>query len=134
MSKYESTLDEEGRLFPAPKHHRVNMDGYLRSYLYSPALYLLSVARARLMVEAHCGPEEQQEVKLKKSYAGPREATGKEVTCNTRDGQTNTQKVKNDIWVTLTAIGKYKHMVTDDFFTNMVSVWCKDYLKTPNYL
>ncbi|XP_078139750.1 protein TASOR-like [Centroberyx gerrardi] len=61
MGEYDSKLDERGKLFPAPKHHRLNMDGYLRSYLYSPALYLLSVARAKQMVEAHCGPEEPQD-------------------------------------------------------------------------
>lgn len=106
MGEYESKLDERGKLFPAPKHHRVNMDGYLRSYLYSPVLYLLSVARARQMVEAHCGPEEPQEVRLRKTCGGQREATGKEATSNTRDRQTNTQKVKMDICATMTTIGK----------------------------
>ncbi|XP_029908234.1 protein TASOR isoform X2 [Myripristis murdjan] len=61
MGEYDSKLDERGKLFPAPKHHRVNMDSYLSSYLYSPHLYLLSVARVRQMVEAHCDPEELQE-------------------------------------------------------------------------
>lgn len=97
MGEYESKLEEGGKLFPAPKHHRVNMDGYLRSYLYNPALYLLSVARAKQMVEAHCGPEDTQEVRLRKSCGGQKEATS-----NTRDGQTNTQKVKTDIWATMT--------------------------------
>lgn len=101
MGEYDSKLDEQGKLFPAPKHHRVNMDEYLRSYLYNPALYLLSVARARQMVEAHCGPEEPQEARLRKSCGGQREATGKEVT-----SKTNTQKVKTDIWATMTTIGK----------------------------
>ncbi|KAM9361353.1 protein TASOR [Symphorus nematophorus] len=94
MGKYDSKLDERAKPFPAPNHHRVNMDGYLRSYLYNPALYLLSVARAKLMVEAHCSPEEQQEVRLRKSGGGQREATGKEETSSTRDGQTNTQKMQ----------------------------------------
>ncbi|XP_070849967.1 protein TASOR-like [Chaetodon trifascialis] len=102
MGKYDSTHDEQGKQFPAPKHHRANMEGYLRSYLYSPTLYLLSVARATLMVEAHCGPEEQQEVKLEKSYAGQREATGKDATSNTRDRQTNTQKMQQLIDLVLT--------------------------------
>lgn len=96
MGEYDSKLDERGKLFPAPKHHRVNMDGYLRSYLYNPALYLLSVARARQMVEVHCGPEESQEAKVRKSFGGQKESTGKEVTGNTRDGQSNTQKVKTN--------------------------------------
>lgn len=48
------------------------------------------------MVEAHCGPEEPQEVRPRKSCGGQREAMGKEATSNTRDRQTNTQKVKTD--------------------------------------
>ncbi|XP_031157236.2 protein TASOR isoform X2 [Sander lucioperca] len=102
MSEYDSKLDERGKLFPAPKHHRVNMDGYLRSYLYSPVLYLLSVARARQMLEAHCGPEEPQEGRLRKSRPGQREAAGKEGTSNARDGQTNTQKMQQLIDLVLT--------------------------------
>ncbi|XP_044066398.1 protein TASOR isoform X2 [Siniperca chuatsi] len=102
MGEYESKLDEQGKLFPAPNHHRVNMDGYLRSYMYSPALYLLSVARARQMVEAHCGPEEPEEVRLAKSCGDQREATGKGATGNTRDGQTNTQKMQQLINLVLT--------------------------------
>ncbi|XP_073324924.1 protein TASOR [Pagrus major] len=94
MGNYESNLDEEGKPFPPPKHHRVNMEGYLNSYLYNPALYLLSVARASVMVEAFCGPEEPQEVRLRQSCGVQREATGKEVTSNSRDGQTNTQKIQ----------------------------------------
>ncbi|XP_055365092.1 protein TASOR [Betta splendens] len=62
MGEYDSKLDERGTVFPAPRHHRVNLDGYLRSYLYSPTFYLLSVACARTMMEAHCGSEEQQEI------------------------------------------------------------------------
>ncbi len=95
MGKYESTLDEQGKLFPAPSHHRVNMDGYLRSYLYSPTFYQLSVARAKLMMEAHCGPGEPQEARLRKNCGGRRDVTGKEATRNTGDRRSNTQKVKN---------------------------------------
>ncbi|XP_038553930.1 uncharacterized protein tasora isoform X3 [Micropterus salmoides] len=102
MGEYESKLDEPGKQFPAPKHHRVNMDGYLRSYLYSPALYLLSVARATQMVEAHCGPEEPQEVRLRKRCGGQRDVTGKEATSNTNDGPTNTQKMQQLIDLVLT--------------------------------
>ena len=97
MGNYESNLDEEGKLFPPPKHHRVNMDSYLNSYLYNPALYLLSVARVSTMVEAYCGPEEPLEVKIGRSCGGWREVTEKEATSNRRDGQTNTQKVKTEI-------------------------------------
>lgn len=103
MGDFESKLNERG-------NHKVNMDGYLRSYLYSPTFYLLSVVRAKQMVEAHCGPEEPQEVRLRNSYGGQREARGREATSNTRDGQTNTQKVKrhlgdlDNLWKTLTII------------------------------
>ncbi|KAM7006484.1 protein TASOR, partial [Tautogolabrus adspersus] len=87
MGEYEALLDEGGAA--APKHHRVNMDGYLRSYLYSPALYLLSVARARQIVEAHCGPEEPQEVRMRKSSGGQREAAGGDTTSNSEEEKKN---------------------------------------------
>ncbi|XP_070696328.1 protein TASOR [Pempheris klunzingeri] len=102
MGEYESKLDEEGKLFPPPKHHRVNLDGYLHSYLYSPALYLLSVARARQMLMAHCGPEEPQEDRLRKTCGGQREPTGKNATSNTTDGQTNGQKMQQLVDLILT--------------------------------
>ncbi|KAM7401639.1 hypothetical protein PAMP_016936 [Pampus punctatissimus] len=102
MGEYDSKLDEHGKLFPAPKHHRLNMDSYLRSYLYSPSLYLLSVARARQLVEAHCGPEESQEARRpRKSYGGQREAV-KESTSVTGDRQTNPQKMQQLIDLVLT--------------------------------
>lgn len=85
MGDFESKPNERGNVF----HHKLHMDAYLRSYFYSPALYLLSAASARQLVEKHCGPEEPQEVRLRSSYGGQREATR-----NTIDGQTNTQKVK----------------------------------------
>ncbi|XP_029286862.1 protein TASOR isoform X3 [Cottoperca gobio] len=102
MGEYDAKLDEEGNLLPAPKHHRVNMDGYLRSYLYSPAFYLLPVGRARQMVEAHCGPEEPQAVEFRNSSGGQSEATGKEASSNARDGQSNTQKMQQLIDLVLT--------------------------------
>ena len=59
VTEYDSKLDERGKLFPAPKHHRLNMEGYLRSYVYSPAMYLLAVAKAQDMVEAFgCLPDD----------------------------------------------------------------------------
>lgn len=82
MGDYDPKLNERGKF-----SHRVNMDGYLRSYLYSPVHYLLSVARAKQMVEAHCGPEEPQDGRLRNSYGDQREATR-----NAKDK--NTQKVK----------------------------------------
>lgn len=89
MGDFESKPNERGNVF----HHRLHMDAYLRSYFYSPALYLLSAASARQLVEKHCGPEERQEVRLRSSYGGHREA-GRETTSNTIGGQTNTQKVE----------------------------------------
>lgn len=59
MGEYESVLNERAGTF----HRRVNMDGYLRSYFYKPAFYLLSVARATQMVEAHCHHEEPPKVR-----------------------------------------------------------------------
>ena len=93
MGEYESTQDEQEKTFPLPKHHRVNMESYLRSYLYGPALYLLSVARARQMVEAHCVPEDPREARPRRSSGGQREASS-----NAGDGQANTQRVNTDIW------------------------------------
>lgn len=60
MGEYESALNEQGSTF----HRRVNMDSYLHSYIYSPAFYLLSVARATQILEAHCHPEEPPKVRL----------------------------------------------------------------------
>ncbi|KAI9526621.1 hypothetical protein NQZ68_038001 [Dissostichus eleginoides] len=111
MGEYDSKLDECRKLFSAPKQHRVNMEGYLRSYLYTPALHLLSVARAKQMVEAHCGPEEPQEAKLRRSLGGHREAIGKEATSNSREGQTNTQKMQQLVDLVLTCKRKAETVV-----------------------
>nr|XP_015814187.2 uncharacterized protein tasora [Nothobranchius furzeri] len=61
MTEYDAKVDEEGKLHPPPKHHRVNMDSYMKSYLSNPALYLLPVARAEQVVNSVCGPEQRQE-------------------------------------------------------------------------
>ncbi|XP_037346508.2 protein TASOR isoform X2 [Pungitius pungitius] len=98
MGEYDSALDECRQLFPTPKHHQVNMDGYLRSYLYSPALYQLSVARAKQMVEAHCGPEETPEATLRKASGGRAE----ERTCNARNKQTKHEKMQQLVNLVLT--------------------------------
>ncbi|XP_042365956.1 protein TASOR-like isoform X2 [Plectropomus leopardus] len=92
MGEYESKLDEQGKLFPPPKHHRLNMDSYLHSYLLNHSFYMLSVARAKQMVEAHCGPEEPREARLRK----------RESTSNARDAQTNNQKMQQLIDLVLT--------------------------------
>ncbi|XP_033482081.1 protein TASOR isoform X2 [Epinephelus lanceolatus] len=102
MGEYESKLDEEGKPFPAPKHHRLNMDSYLHSYLYSPALYLLSMARAKQMVDEHSGPEDPRQARLRKNCGDQREATGKEATSKAGDGQTNNQKMQQLIDLVLT--------------------------------
>ncbi|XP_029357855.1 protein TASOR-like isoform X2 [Echeneis naucrates] len=93
MGEYDSKQDEQ-KTFPAPTHHRLNREGYLRSYLYKPAVYLLSVARARQLMEVYSVPEEPQ-VKPRKSCGGKRASTGSTLTGNTRDDQTNTQKAKD---------------------------------------
>ncbi|XP_031589390.1 protein TASOR isoform X3 [Oreochromis aureus] len=98
MGEYDSQMDDKEKSFAAPIHHRVNLEGYLRSYLYSPAFYLLSAARARLLLEAHCGIEQPQQG----ARARKREATEKEATGNTRHGQTNTQKMQQLIDLVLT--------------------------------
>lgn len=89
MGEYDSQMDNEEKPLPAPTHHRVNLEGYLRSYLYCPAFYLLSAARARLLMEAHGGIEQAQEPRARK-----RQATEKEAAGSTRQGQT--QKVSVD--------------------------------------
>ena len=60
MEEYVSILNEQGSTFP----RRVNIDGYLRSYFHKPAFYLLSVARATQLMEAHCHQEEPPKVRL----------------------------------------------------------------------
>ncbi|XP_068171229.1 protein TASOR-like [Antennarius striatus] len=92
MGQYDSKLDEQVEPLPVPKH-RVNIDGYLGSYLYSPTLYLLPVVQATLMMEMYIGLEEQKEMSLRKSCGGQQETAGKE-TINTRDIKTNTEKIQ----------------------------------------
>ncbi|XP_074521562.1 protein TASOR isoform X2 [Halichoeres trimaculatus] len=99
MGEYESTQDDRGT--PAPKHHRVNMDGYLRSYLYNPAFYLLSVARARQMVETHCSPEDPREAKRRGS-GGQREAGGRDATGNSGGGKNNSERMQQLIDLVMT--------------------------------
>lgn len=84
MGDYDSKLNEQGRF----AHQRANLDGYLRAYLYNPALYLLSVARAKQMVETLCGPEEPQDGRRSAASDGQREATH-----GGRDRQANNQEV-----------------------------------------
>eukprot|EP00063_Salmo_salar_P046636 XP_014021471.1 PREDICTED: protein FAM208A-like isoform X1 [Salmo salar] len=54
MTEYDAKLDDWGKLFPAPKHHKLNMEGYLRSYIYNPNLYTMPVVQAKEMVESYC--------------------------------------------------------------------------------
>ncbi|CAL8338366.1 unnamed protein product [Lota lota] len=60
MPVYDSKLDDRGKLFPAPKHHRLNMEGYLRSYLYSPVFYQLSISHANRLLELHPPPDDEE--------------------------------------------------------------------------
>ncbi|KAG7244385.1 hypothetical protein INR49_001684, partial [Caranx melampygus] len=72
---------------------KVNMDGYLRSYLYNPAFYLLSLARAGQVIEVYAGPEDPQ-VRARKSYGDQREPSGKQLLGNTRDENSVTSDIK----------------------------------------
>lgn len=114
MAEYDSKLDKQGKLFLPPKHHRVNMDSYLHSYLSNPAQYQLSVARAKQVLEAHCGPEQTQEMRPRNSFEGQRTAAGKEATGKTRDGQASNQKVKTDPTDPRTKSTDVEMMITDD--------------------
>ncbi|KAG9337078.1 hypothetical protein JZ751_029846 [Albula glossodonta] len=51
MNEYKQNLDEREKLHAAPKQ-RHNLEGYLRSYIYRPNVYLLAVVQAREMVES----------------------------------------------------------------------------------
>ncbi|KAJ8361018.1 hypothetical protein SKAU_G00175430 [Synaphobranchus kaupii] len=51
MNEYKLNLDEREKLHPAPKQKH-NLEGYLRSYIYRPDVYLLAVVQAREMVES----------------------------------------------------------------------------------
>lgn len=95
MEQYDSKHDEQSKVFPTPKHHLVNLNSYLCSYLTNPAMYLLSAARARQVVETHCGPEEKLLVRPGKSCIGQGEtAEEEEVTGTTGDGEMNSKKVR----------------------------------------
>nr|XP_061786654.1 protein TASOR-like [Nerophis lumbriciformis] len=63
MAEYDEKEDKRKTPFPAPKHHQLNLDGYLQSYLHSPGNYQLSVSHARKMVEVHCSHMESEEVR-----------------------------------------------------------------------
>ncbi|XP_028285259.1 protein TASOR isoform X2 [Parambassis ranga] len=102
MGKYNSNPDERGQVFPPPKHHRMNMDNYLRSYLFNPNIYLLSVARARQVVEAHCSAEQPQELWPRNSSGTQRESALKEAKGNSRGVQTNAQKMQQLIDLVVT--------------------------------
>lgn len=87
MGDYDSKLNEQGRF----AHQKANLDGYLRAYLYNPASHLLSVARAKQMVEMHCDPEEPQVGRQSSIPGGHRGAT-----YGVRDRQANDQEVCHD--------------------------------------
>ncbi|KAG7226668.1 hypothetical protein INR49_001838, partial [Caranx melampygus] len=105
MGDYDPKLDEQAKPFPVPKHHQVNMDGYLRSYLYNPAFYLLSLARAGQVIEVYAGPEDPQ-VRARKSYGDQREPSGKQLLGNTRDENSVTSDIKIQQLIDLVLISK----------------------------
>ncbi|KAM9365564.1 protein TASOR-like [Pholidichthys leucotaenia] len=97
MGEYDSTLDE--KQFPFPRLHRASMDRCLRSYLYGPTLYLLSVARAKQVVQLYRVPEEVQEGRNGKlSCGGQRGAAGREAA----EGQSNREQMQQLIDLVLT--------------------------------
>nr|XP_057910663.1 protein TASOR isoform X2 [Doryrhamphus excisus] len=65
MGTYDVNEDKRTTPFPVPKHHQLNVEGYMRSYLHSPNCYQLSVGRARKMVEVHCAHIAQQKARTK---------------------------------------------------------------------
>ncbi|XP_056130388.1 protein TASOR-like [Lampris incognitus] len=73
MGEYDSKLDDGGNLFPASKHHKLNMEGYLHSYLYNPTFYLLTLARAKQMVELLSGPKSKRDMEEKRLGESSRE-------------------------------------------------------------
>ncbi|KAJ8378731.1 hypothetical protein AAFF_G00236510 [Aldrovandia affinis] len=61
MNEYKQNLDEQEKLHPAPKQKH-NLEGYLRSYIYRPNVYLLAVVQAREMVDTMRRPPEYSPV------------------------------------------------------------------------
>lgn len=104
MGRSDSKMDEPSL---SPKYHKAKMDGYLKSYLFNPTTYQLSVAQARSMVEAHCGREEHQEVR-------PWNSSG-----NQKEASERYKQVKSNIELALTLI--INHNCTDKTFTSMVN-------------
>lgn len=85
MADYDSKLNEQGK----SAHQRANVDGYLRAYLYNPAFHLLSVARAKQMVEMHCDPDEPQVGHRRSTASGGQRGA----THGVRDRQADNQEV-----------------------------------------
>ncbi|XP_029947947.1 protein TASOR isoform X2 [Salarias fasciatus] len=102
MGEYDAKLDEQGEQLPVPKHHRVNMDSYVHCYLSNPAFYLLSVPRARQMMEAHCVAEPAPEATPRLSAGEQRGSARKEPASNDKDKQNKTQKMQQLIDLVLT--------------------------------
>ncbi|XP_034021080.1 uncharacterized protein tasora [Thalassophryne amazonica] len=100
IGEYDATLDEQRKVFPAPRHHRSNMDSYLNSYLFSPPSYVLPVARARHAMETHSQPEEPQG-REGGSLEGQKEAKGKDVLKNSGKKQLIDQKELLDMALSL---------------------------------
>ncbi|KAL0978175.1 hypothetical protein UPYG_G00167040 [Umbra pygmaea] len=54
ITEYDAKLDDQDKLFPAPKQPKLNIEGYLRSYIYTPKLYAMPVTQANELVERYC--------------------------------------------------------------------------------
>ncbi|XP_078144495.1 protein TASOR isoform X2 [Centroberyx gerrardi] len=50
LPEYKQNLDDRSNLHPAPRP-KYNMDGLLRSYVHNPATYILSLTKAKDMIE-----------------------------------------------------------------------------------
>lgn len=70
MPEYDVKAGETTAAYPAPKRHRLNMDGSLRTYLHNPARYQLALSHATKMVELHCTHLEPPAVKPRKGREG----------------------------------------------------------------
>nr|XP_029526223.1 uncharacterized protein LOC115135559 isoform X1 [Oncorhynchus nerka] len=79
MTEYDTKLDDRGKLFPAPKHHKLKMEGYLRSYIYNPNLYTMPVFQAKEMVESYCTVPDDNSPVMGWEGSGAKSVVGSEV-------------------------------------------------------
>nr|XP_046199057.1 protein TASOR-like isoform X2 [Oncorhynchus gorbuscha] len=79
ITEYDTKLDDRGKLFPAPKHHKLKMEGYLRSYIYNPNLYTMPVFQAKEMVESYCTVPDDNSPVMGWEGSGAKSVVGSEV-------------------------------------------------------